>query len=139
MNIANSNRCRIWNRQVVDAADRRISLRIVRDFERLLFSAGCPISVRFRRRPHPQSPQRFAARAVVERRASAFLVCDVFPSTDIRYNFLHREWFAPFDIEIGREISKSLQAGPELAVPMLQGNFPVYKFKAEAHVTFLFR
>jgi hypothetical protein len=61
-----------------------------------------------------------------------------FPSTDIRYNFMHREWFVPFDIEIGREINKSLQAGIELAFPMLQGNFPVYKFKAEAHVTFLF-
>jgi hypothetical protein len=61
-----------------------------------------------------------------------------FPSTDIRYNFMRREWFVPFDIEIGREISKSLQAGLELALPMLQGNFPVYKFKVEAHVTFLF-
>ncbi len=61
-----------------------------------------------------------------------------FPSTDIRYNFMRREWFVPFDFEIGKEFNKSLQAGLEISFPMLQGNFPVYKFKAEAHVLFLF-
>jgi hypothetical protein len=51
---------------------------------------------------------------------------------------MRREWFVPFNIEIGKAVSKSLQAGLELGFPMLQGNFPVYKFKAEAHLTILF-
>ena len=62
----------------------------------------------------------------------------LFPSTDIRYNFMRREWFVPFNFEIGKAFSQSLQAGLEIGVPVLQGDFPVYRFKAEAHVTILF-
>lgn len=62
----------------------------------------------------------------------------LFPSTDIRYNFIHQEWFVPLDFEIGKALSKSLQAGLEIGVPLLQANFPVYKFNAEAHVPILF-
>jgi hypothetical protein len=62
----------------------------------------------------------------------------LFPSTDIRYNFMRREWFVPFNFEIGKALNENLQAGLEIGFPMLQGNFPVYKFKAEVHVTILF-
>lgn len=62
----------------------------------------------------------------------------LFPSTDIRYNFMRREWFVPFNFEIGRALNEKVQAGLEIGFPMLQGDFPVYKFKAEAHVTILF-
>jgi hypothetical protein len=62
----------------------------------------------------------------------------LFPSTDIRYNLMRREWFVPFNFEIGRALSEKLQAGLEVGFPMIQGNFPVYKFKAEVHITILF-
>jgi hypothetical protein len=61
-----------------------------------------------------------------------------FPSTDIRYNFIHREWFVPFNLEIGKQWSKSLLTALEVGVPFFDTIHPVYKYKIEIHVGFRF-
>ena len=55
-----------------------------------------------------------------------------FPSTDIRYDFVAKSWFVPFDIQIGKLWGKSVVTSLELAVPMYRGSAPLYNFKAEA-------
>jgi hypothetical protein len=61
-----------------------------------------------------------------------------FPSTDVRYNFIRREWFVPFDFEIGKQWTPTLMTGLEIGFPLFETAHPVYKFKIEAHVGFRF-
>ena len=62
----------------------------------------------------------------------------LFPSTDLRYNFIRREWFVPFDFEMGKQWSDSLVTGLEVAAPLFDTPHPVYKFKIEGHIGFRF-
>jgi len=61
-----------------------------------------------------------------------------FRSTDIRYNFMIRQWFVPFDVEIAKQWNKSVLTGVEIGVPLFETTSPVYKFKIEAHMALRF-
>jgi len=61
-----------------------------------------------------------------------------FPSTDVRYDFISREWFVPFNLEVGKVWNKSFLTGLEIGVPFFETAHPVYKYKIEAHVGFRF-
>jgi hypothetical protein len=62
----------------------------------------------------------------------------LFPSTDIRYNFIQREWFVPFNVEVGRQWSRNIVTSLELGVPIYREENPVYLFKLEGRLTVLF-
>ena len=62
----------------------------------------------------------------------------IFPSTDIRYNFMTNEWFVPFDIEIAKQWTKSFLTGIEVGGPLFDTANPLYKFKIEGHLAFRF-
>ena len=62
----------------------------------------------------------------------------LFPSTDIRYNFMTREWFVPFDFEIAKQWNKYFLTGIEVGVPLFDTASPLYKFKVEGHVALRF-
>jgi hypothetical protein len=62
----------------------------------------------------------------------------LFPSTDIRYNFIQREWFVPFNVEVGRQWSQNIVTSLELGVPIYREENPVYLFKLEGRLTMLF-
>jgi hypothetical protein len=62
----------------------------------------------------------------------------LFPSTDIRYNFIQREWFVPFNVEVGRQWSRNIVTSLELGVPVYREENPVYLFKLEGRLTVLF-
>jgi hypothetical protein len=62
----------------------------------------------------------------------------IFPSTDIRYNFMTHEWFVPFDVEIAKQWNKSLLTGIEIGVPFFETASPLYKFKIEGHIALRF-
>lgn len=62
----------------------------------------------------------------------------LFPSTDIRYNFVHQEWFVPFNIEIGKQWGRNIVTSLELGVPIYYEARPVYLFKLEGRLTMLF-
>jgi hypothetical protein len=61
-----------------------------------------------------------------------------FPSTDIRYNFIQREWFVPFNIDIGRQWTPTIVTSLELGVPIYREENPIYLFKLEGRLTVLF-
>lgn len=66
-----------------------------------------------------------------------------YPSSDIRYNFADKRpgddgrLFLPFDIMVGKLLTKDMIASLEVAFPLVQ-NYQVYDFKAEARVGYLF-
>jgi hypothetical protein len=62
----------------------------------------------------------------------------LFPSTDIRYNFMTREWFVPFDFEIAKQWNKHFLTGIEVGVPLFDTASPLYKFKIEGHIALRF-
>jgi hypothetical protein len=62
----------------------------------------------------------------------------IFPSTDIRYNFLAREWFVPLDVEFAKQWNKSFLTGIEIGVPLFETANPLYRFKIEGHLAFRF-
>lgn len=62
----------------------------------------------------------------------------LFPSTDIRYNFMTREWFVPFDIELAKQWNKYFLTGIEVGVPLFVTASPLYKFKIEGHIALRF-
>jgi hypothetical protein len=62
----------------------------------------------------------------------------LFPSTDIRYNFMTREWFVPFDFEIAKQWNKNFLTGIEIGVPFFETTSPLYKFKIEGHIALRF-
>jgi hypothetical protein len=62
----------------------------------------------------------------------------LFPSTDVRYDFINREWFVPFNLEVGKVWGKSFLTGLEIGVPFFETAHPVYKYKIEAHIGFRF-
>jgi hypothetical protein len=62
----------------------------------------------------------------------------LFPSTDIRYNFMTHEWFVPLDVEIAKQWNSSFLTGIEFGVPMVETMSPLYKFKVEGHLAFRF-
>jgi hypothetical protein len=62
----------------------------------------------------------------------------IFPSTDIRYNFMTHEWFVPLDIEFAKQWTKGFLTGIEVGVPLFQTMSPLYKFKIEGHLAFRF-
>jgi hypothetical protein len=57
-----------------------------------------------------------------------------FPSTDLRYNFIRREWFVPFNFEVGKQWNKMLMTGIEIGAPFFETAHPVHKFKIEGHI-----
>jgi hypothetical protein len=61
-----------------------------------------------------------------------------FPATDVRYNFIYREGFVPFNIEIGKQWTRTLMTALEIGVPFFETAHPVYKYKIEAHIGFRF-
>ncbi len=62
----------------------------------------------------------------------------IFPSTDIRYNFMTREWFVPLDVEFAKQWNNSFLTGIEVGVPLFETANPLYKFKIEGHLAFRF-
>ena len=62
----------------------------------------------------------------------------LFPSTDIRYDFIANDWFVPFNAQIGKLWGKSTVTSFEFGVPIYKGDAPLYDFKAEARVGFFF-
>jgi hypothetical protein len=62
----------------------------------------------------------------------------LFPSTDIRYDFMKRQWFVPFDLEIAKQWNKNLLTGIEIGVPLFETANPIYKFKIEGHIALRF-
>ncbi len=62
----------------------------------------------------------------------------LFPSTDIRYNFMTREWFVPFNFEIAKQWNKYFLTGLEVGVPLFDTASPLYKFKIEGHIALRF-
>jgi hypothetical protein len=62
----------------------------------------------------------------------------IFPSTDIRYNFMTHEWFVPLDVEFAKQWTKGFLTGIEVGVPLLETTSPLYKFKIEGHLAFRF-
>ena len=62
----------------------------------------------------------------------------LFPSTDIRYNFMTREWFVPLDVELAKQWNKNFLTGVEIGVPFFETTSPLYKFKIEGHIALRF-
>jgi hypothetical protein len=62
----------------------------------------------------------------------------MFPSTDIRYNFMTQEWFVPFDVEVAKQWTSTFMTGIEIGFPLFETTSPLYKFKMEAHLAFRF-
>jgi len=62
----------------------------------------------------------------------------LFPSTDIRYDFMKQQWFVPFDLEIARQWNHNFLTGVEIGVPLFETANPVYKFKIEGHIALRF-
>jgi hypothetical protein len=62
----------------------------------------------------------------------------LFPSTDIRYNFMTHEWFVPFNFEIAKQWNKYFLTGIEVGVPFFETASPLYKFKVEGHIALRF-
>jgi hypothetical protein len=62
----------------------------------------------------------------------------IFPSTDIRYNFMTRQWFVPFDVEFAKQWTKGFLTGIEIGVPLAETTNPLYKLKIEGHLAFRF-
>lgn len=60
----------------------------------------------------------------------------LYPSYDVRINYgpavpgQTGRLFLPFDVAVGREISKGVQLSLEVSVPIIR-DFPVYNFKTE--------
>ena len=68
--------------------------------------------------------------------SAADLSVAIFPSTDIRYNFIER--FVPFDIEIAKQRTNGFLTGIEVDVLLFETANPLYKFKIEGHLAFRF-
>ena len=62
----------------------------------------------------------------------------LFPSTDIRYNFMTQEWFVPFDFEIAKQWNKKFLTGIEIGVPLFETKNPLYRLKVEGHIALRF-
>jgi hypothetical protein len=62
----------------------------------------------------------------------------LFPSTDIRYDFIADDWFVPFNAMIGKLWGKSTVTSLEIGVPIYEGDAPLYQFKAEGRIGFFF-
>jgi hypothetical protein len=62
----------------------------------------------------------------------------LFPSTDIRYDFLEHSWFVPFNLQIGKLWGRSIVTSLEGAVPMYKGAAPLYNYRVEARIGFFF-
>jgi hypothetical protein len=62
----------------------------------------------------------------------------LFPSTDIRYDFMKQQWFVPFDLEIAKQWNENLLTGVEIGFPFFETAIPVYKFKIEGHIALRF-
>jgi hypothetical protein len=62
----------------------------------------------------------------------------LYPSTDIRYNFMKKSWFVPFDASVGKLWKKRIVTSLEVGVPMYEGPNPIYKVKVEGRVGMFF-
>lgn len=64
----------------------------------------------------------------------------LFPSYDIRYNFLSRSWFVPLDVQFGKVWSDRIVTSLEIGAPIYytRGTEPVYRFKLEGQIGFFF-
>lgn len=62
----------------------------------------------------------------------------LFPSADVRYSFINKEWFVPFNVEVGREWWTNFVTSLELGVPLIYGDHPVYLFKLEGRASYRF-
>lgn len=62
----------------------------------------------------------------------------LWPSTDIRYDFLAKSWFVPFDVQIGKLWGKSVVTSLEVSVPIYRGDAPLYKYRVEGRVGVFF-
>jgi hypothetical protein len=62
----------------------------------------------------------------------------LFPSSDIRYNFEAKDWFVPFNAQVGRVWDGKMVTSLEFGVPLYRGDAPLYDFKIEARVGFFF-
>jgi hypothetical protein len=66
-----------------------------------------------------------------------------YPSSDIRYNFAAKRpgdtgrWFFPFNVMVGKLVTRSLVASVEIGVPIVDA-YQVYDFKLEARIGFFF-
>ncbi len=62
----------------------------------------------------------------------------LYPSTDIRYDFLADDWFVPFNAQIGKLWGKSIVTSLEIGVPIYKGDAPLYDFRIEGRIGFFF-
>jgi len=73
---------------------------------------------------------------------SVALLRDVFvtfyPNSSIRYNFVTRSWFVPFDMQVGKLWGKSIMTSVEGFVPMYRGVSPLYDYRVELRVGFFY-
>lgn len=62
----------------------------------------------------------------------------LFPSSDIRINLMDDgKLFLPFNVMVGKLVTRSIVASVELGVPTVH-DYKVYDFKLEARVGFFF-
>lgn len=61
----------------------------------------------------------------------------IFPSYDVRYNFVRDEFFVPLNLEVGKEWNR-IVFSLEGAVGVIKGDRPPYDWKMEARVGFRF-
>lgn len=61
----------------------------------------------------------------------------IFPSTDIRYNFKHKEFFLPIDLEVGKEWER-LVVSLEGAAGVVSDEHAPYKWRLEARIGYRF-
>jgi hypothetical protein len=115
----------------------RLSLGDPVHFGRQLLPAARPLRRQHRRRRRPRRRQRAAIRAQSGDRAAGRCLVSIFPSTDIRYNFIRDEFFLPLNLEVGKSwgpVVASLEGG----VGIIHGDHPPYDWKLEARLGFRF-
>ena len=74
---------------------------------------------------------QFAPNLEIGLKGDAYI--SLFPSTDIRYNFVHKDLFVPVNIEVGKEWG-SLVASVEGAAGVIKGDHPPYDWRVEGRV-----
>ena len=74
---------------------------------------------------------QFAPNLEIELPGEAYV--SIFPSTDIRYNFVHDEFFLPLNLEAGKSWGR-LVVSVEGGVGLISGDHPPYDWKLEGRM-----
>ena len=66
------------------------------------------------------------------------MVCDLYPSPDIRINFLdHDKLFLPLDVMVGKLVTPKLITSLEVSAPIVK-DYDLYNFKLEVRIGVFF-